>query len=512
MSASRSFHGKAPQHLPEGWTQTQLAVTGRWSTGGTPRRSNPSFFDGDIPFVKIGDLNDGIVTQTEEAISQAGLDSCSTKLLPPGTLSVGLYGSIGKLGILGMQAATNQACANCQVDECLCDSDYLFHYIRSQRSNLLAVGQGGTQPNISNAIIRNWPIPIPPLAEQKRIVAKVEDLLAHVNTARERLERVPVILKRFRQAVLAAACSGRLTEDWRQGHPDVEKAETSLSRCQPPPRTRRPRRTKGMAEVQRPSTMPCTWTSRRVRELVEKGVVIDFQDGNHGELYPGKEDFGEAGRTFLTAKQVFDGQVLYRDAPRLRNDKAAQLRIGFAEPGDVLLTHNATVGRVAILPKEAGPCILGTSVTYYRVNPNIITATFLMLFMQSAHWQRQLRAVMEQTTRNQVSVRKQAEFWVLLPPLEEQCEIAARAMGLLSLAGSVEQRAREAEGGAAILPESILTRAFRGDLVPTEAELARQEGRDYEPASVILERLAAEREARAAKAPARKRRRRRASE
>src|SRR5262249_1977864 len=150
----------------------------------------------------------------------------------------------------------------------------------------------------------------------------------------------------------------------------------------------------------------------RVKDLVAAGVIVDFQDGNHGELYPRTADFGDSGRPFITARQVFDDVVLFDEAPLLSEDRASRLRIGFAKPGDVLLTHNATVGRVAILPKEAGECILGTSVTYYRVRDGVMDPTFLMFFMQSGLWQDQLALVMEQTTRNQVSVRKQAEFWI----------------------------------------------------------------------------------------------------
>src|SRR5207244_2852576 len=110
-------------------------------------------------------------------------------------------------------------------------------------------------------------------------------------------------------------------------------------------------------------------------------------------------------------KQVIDNQVLWQEAPFLTREKAAQLRIGFAQPGDVLLTHNATVGRVAVLPEVCGASVLGTSVTFYRLDPGCINTDFCCYAMQSHLWQSQLRLVMEQTTRNQVSVRKQAEFW-----------------------------------------------------------------------------------------------------
>ena len=89
-----------------------------WSTGGTPSRQVSNYFDGGIPWIKSGDLNDGVVTKTDDTISQSGLENSNAKLLPKGTISIALYGAtIGKLGILGIEATTNQACANCIINE-----------------------------------------------------------------------------------------------------------------------------------------------------------------------------------------------------------------------------------------------------------------------------------------------------------------------------------------------------------------------------------------------------------
>jgi type I restriction enzyme S subunit len=98
----------------------------------------------------------------------------------------------------------------------LTTSGFLYHYLCSQKEAFIEAGKGGAQPNISQAVIKSWPIPIPPLSEQKRIANKLDALLARVDACRERLDRVPLILKRFRQAILTAATSGQLTEEWRE--------------------------------------------------------------------------------------------------------------------------------------------------------------------------------------------------------------------------------------------------------------------------------------------------------
>jgi len=176
--------------IPKNWKKTILDSVGVWSTGGTPSRREVTYFDGDVPWIKSGDLNDSIVTKTDETISQSGLDNSNAKLLPKGTISIALYGAtIGKLGILGIEAATNQACANCVINEKIIISRYLFYFLRSQRNYLIQVGQGGAQPNITNWIIWEWPIVIPPLAEQHRIVTKVDRMMALSDEIEARLQQ-----------------------------------------------------------------------------------------------------------------------------------------------------------------------------------------------------------------------------------------------------------------------------------------------------------------------------------
>ena len=183
------------EELPEGWLLLTLDKIGKWRTGGTPSRKITAYFGGNIPWVKSGDLKDGIVTSTEEKITESGVQNSSAKILPAGTVSVALYGAtIGKIGILGIDAATNQACANCIVDPKIISKEFLFYFILSQRQQLIETGQGGAQPNLTNKIIHDWPILLPPLSEQQRIVARIEALLSHIDSTRDRLSRVPLIM------------------------------------------------------------------------------------------------------------------------------------------------------------------------------------------------------------------------------------------------------------------------------------------------------------------------------
>lgn len=157
------------------------------TSGGTPSRSESAYFTGTIPWVKSGDLTDGVVRKqnVEENISFQGLKNSSAKLLPAGTVLIALYGAtVGKLGILQMEAATNQAVCGIKVPDRL-DAKFLFYFLLSQRQSLIRVSVGGAQPNISQSIIRSLRIPVPTLDEQRRIV----DLLSRAeNIVRMRRE------------------------------------------------------------------------------------------------------------------------------------------------------------------------------------------------------------------------------------------------------------------------------------------------------------------------------------
>mgnify|MGYP000895549952 FL=1 len=194
------------------WQIKTLGQVCRTSSGGTPSRSRPDLFNGNIPWVKSGELTDGLVSQVSEFISEEALAGSSAKLLPAGTLLIAMYGAtVGKLGVLARAAATNQAvCAIFPPPEL--DPKFLFWYLRRQRSNLIAMAVGGAQPNISQTILRDLELPIPPLGEQREIVAELEKQFSRLDEAVANLQRVKANLKRYKASVLKAAVEGRLVE------------------------------------------------------------------------------------------------------------------------------------------------------------------------------------------------------------------------------------------------------------------------------------------------------------
>ena len=167
-----------------------------------------------------------------------------------------------------------------------------------------------------------------------------------------------------------------------------------------------------------------------IEELIAEGAILAHKDGNYGSYYPRVEEFGSEGVPFLTAKSLRDGNVDIAGAPRLADARADELRFGFVETDDVLLSHNATIGRVAVVQPHKGRLLVGTSLTYFRLNPRKLLPRYLAVYLAGADFQNQLVAVMSHSTRNQVPVTAQRKLQVLVPPLAEQNAIA-RILGTL---------------------------------------------------------------------------------
>ena len=166
-----------PFDIPETWIWIRVGDVGSWGSGATPPRTNPAYYGGSIPWLKTGDLNDGFIKEVPEYITELALEKTSVRLNPVGSVLMAMYGAtIGKLGILEISATTNQACCAC-IPYAGMYNKYLFYYLMSMRQTYIGMAEGGAQPNISKEKIVNSILPLPPLEEQHRIVAKLEEIL-----------------------------------------------------------------------------------------------------------------------------------------------------------------------------------------------------------------------------------------------------------------------------------------------------------------------------------------------
>ena len=152
-----------PFEVPEGWIWTTLGEVGKWQSGATPSRTNKNYYNGDVLWLKTGDLTDGYIYDISETITQKALKETSVKLNPVGSVLMAMYGAtIGKVGILTAPATTNQACCACSEFRGV-ENLYLFYLLIAYRDYFINKSEGGAQPNISKEKIVSTFIPLPPL-------------------------------------------------------------------------------------------------------------------------------------------------------------------------------------------------------------------------------------------------------------------------------------------------------------------------------------------------------------
>lgn len=179
------------------WSTVPLGDIATWGSGGTPKRSERSYFGPGVPWLSISDLNDGPVRTAKESLTLLGVAKSAAKVVPPGTVLVAMYGSIGKLGLAEREFCTSQAIAFAIPDSKRVDTRYLFHFLLAQRPKLLALGRGGTQMNIGQADLKAWPMPLPPLEEQGRIA----DILDRADTLRAKRREALALLDDLTQSI-----------------------------------------------------------------------------------------------------------------------------------------------------------------------------------------------------------------------------------------------------------------------------------------------------------------------
>ncbi len=198
-----------------------------------------------------------------------------------------------------------------------------------------------------------------------------------------------------------------------------------------------------------------------INELIDRGVIKMHKDGNHGSLYPRAHEFEQEGIPFLSAKCISEDGVLMPSHVQFLNDKkASAMKIGWIENGDVLLAHNATVGKTLLYRGEYVKALIGTSLTAFRPDAEYLDSAYLFSALRSHKFQNQLFSNMGQTTRNQVPITAQRRLLIPLPPLSLQKEFASIIESIEKQKERVKAHLEELD----TLFSSLQSRAFKGEL------------------------------------------------
>lgn len=408
-----------------GWPIARLGDLCDIELGGTPPRGSPQYWDkgrqtGNV-WLSIADLPTGlnsVVSDSKEYLSDQGAER--GKIVRQGTLLVSFKLTLGRLAFAGCDLRTNEAIAALPIkDPGRIEKEYLYWYLTYFDWDKAAEGEDKVKgKTLNKAKLKELPVPLPTLEDQRRIVAALDEAFAAIAAATANAEK-NLANARELSATFPAADS-----------------ETS--------------------------------TRLSIAELLDRGWLIDHMDGNHGGDYPRKDEFVGAGVTYLSANCIRDGRVDFGRAKFLTGERAGKLRKGFAKNRDVLFAHNATVGPVALLQTDADFVVLGTSLTYYRCDEAFILPEYLESYLRSPAFVEQYSAVMRQSTRNQVPITKQREFWVDVPPIGVQRQLVA-ALSAFQDDGRTLAKLYQAKLDTLLaLKQSLLHSAFSGELTERE--------------------------------------------
>lgn len=434
--------------LPTGWSLFSMRDLGGLSGGKTPSKANPSFWSSqDIPWVSPKDMKRNLLENTEDRISQSAVKDAGMTLYPSGSILMvtrsGILQHTFPVALAGNELTVNQDIKVLRPVEGIVPQ-FAFYLLKSFGDEILSAcsKDGTTVQSIDSEKIEAFSLPLPPAAEQTRIAAKLDELLAQVDTLKARIDGIPALLKRFRQSILAAAVSGRLTEEWRDRPIDIYETE-ALGKL--------------VAEPLRNGKSVKDGNGQRVLRLSAlKPTGIDFFESKAGDW----------------------------------SDISVERYI--VQQGDFLVSRGngskVLVGRGGLVchPTES----MAYPDTMIRIRPNTeqLVPQYLSLIWNSTV----IRLQIESAARTTAGIWKisQSDLESLqlpLPSTTEQTEIVRRVEQLFAFADHLEARVKAAQTRIDRLTQSILAKAFRGELVPQDP--------NDEPASVLLERIKAQRAA-----------------
>jgi len=377
--------GKVPEH----WSKKKIS----WSfkmigSGTTPDSGNVSYYDGDMPWVNSGDLNDGYVTMTSKTITKQALEDYSTlKIFPKGTLVIAMYGAtIGKLGILGIPAATNQACCNLYGSKIL-ETKFLFYWFTANREDIISQGRGGGQPNISQELIRSLVLQAPSqLEEQTSISEFLDKETSKIDADIQKNQKLIELLKEKKQATINRAVTKGLD-------PNIPMKDSCVE---------------WIGEI------PEHWQVKRLKFLKE------------GPLVYGANEVGEienSGIRYIRITDVnIDGSLNVDTKLYLDEEKARPFLL---EDGDILLARSgATVGKSFLYKKSCGKACFAGYLIKLKSNKKLLFPNFFYYYSQSPGYWDFIALTTIQATIQNVSAERYNNLWIPDPPIEEQHQIS----------------------------------------------------------------------------------------
>lgn len=412
-----------PFAIPTNWAWKRLCDLSSVSSGGTPSRGVKNYWNGAIPWVKISDITTKYVDSTEESITELGLNNSSAKVFPENTVLYTIFATIGNVGILKIRAATNQAIAGIAFfgEHCL---DYMYYILVGLKDNLVSKGKGMTQMNINLTILKNTPIPLPPLAEQKRIVEKIETAFLALDTIDELQAQYADNLAVLKSKLIDLAIRGKLTEQLPEDGTAEELYQQIQAEKQAQIKAGKIKKEKPLPEITEdeiPFEIPDNWAWLRWGNL-------SFQI-QYGYNAPAKEK-GDIKMVRIT--DIQDNKVVWNTVPfcDIEDECIDEYRL---RANDILFARTGgTVGKSFLVKKVEEDAIFAG----YLIRTNFSTslnAKYMKYFMESRLYWKQLQDGTTATAQPNCNAKTLSKMIVPLPPLAEQNRIVERLNKILAL-------------------------------------------------------------------------------
>ena len=401
LFSDKSHYENVPYKIPCNWCWTTLGEIGTWQAGATPSRAQKDYYGGNIPWLKTGDLTDGYIYEIPETITNKALEETSVKLNPTGSVLIAMYGAtIGKIGILTFPATTNQACCAC-VDYKVVTQKYLFYFLLSHKEEFIRLGGGGAQPNISKEKIVETFIPIPPIAEQGRLVNEIEKLFSLVGMLDSNTDKLRRYIALEKENILHLAITGKLLPQ----EPADEPAITLLKKINP-------------------NYIPCD--NRHYENVPTGWQFVKIKDVFTINPKNKVDDDIDAG--FVSMAMIDDG---YRDSYQFEKKKWALIKNGFThfKDGDIAVAKISPCleNRKSMILKNL-PNGIGAGTTELHIfRSAIVDPKFALYFFKSDHFINQCVGTFNGVVGQQrVGKNIVEDIMFPLPPYKEQRRISER--------------------------------------------------------------------------------------
>ena len=408
--------------LPKGWVETELSSILKLKNGYAFKSSD--YKEVGVPVIRISDIKDGSISSLK-AVCVDEFDRANEFIIEKGDVLIAMSGATtGKFGVFNedYKAYQNQRVGNLKPIDSKTDKKFIYYLVANLRKEIEEKAYGGAQPNISAKLIEEIVINLPPLEEQNRIVAKLDQLFAHLETAKKGLEKIPTLLKEFRQAVLTQAVTGKLTEEWREG--------------------------KELGE----------WEYKKASDCCFK-----VQSGGTPKL----DGFDNNGIPFLKVYNIVNNSIDFDYRPQyiteFAHNSSGKKSIGY--PGDVIMNIvGPPMNKIAILPDTYPQWNFNQAITLFRPK-EFLNNKFLFYFFCEGF---SVRSVFNETRgvvgQVNISLSQCRDFVIPVPSKEEQTEIVRRVEALFAKADAIEERYKSLKEKIEQLPQAILGKAFRGGL------------------------------------------------